>query len=230
MESAIVDQSHSDLLRAKIRLAAPRLDEQLSLFWNHSQFEAVFLQHLIKLYYCVNSSVPLLTSARQRSQELAQSCSVAAALAPYFREHIIEEHDHDVWLLEDIEVLGVSRADVTSRIPPSDVATLIGCQHYYIQHGHPLAMMAYLAVVEGNPPTVEGLDQLLVNTTIPKAALRSFYKHAEIDIGHSEEIWNLIDSLPLQPWHISLLGISAMLATEHIACLMENLLSSFDNE
>jgi hypothetical protein len=222
--------SHSHVLRSKIRLIQPRLQEQQSLFWNHPQFEKIFVRHLTKLYYNVSASIPLLKNARQRAQELSSTCPVAAALEPYFAEHIVEEHNHDQWLLEDLELLGVTRDSIISAIPPTDVALIVGSQYYYINHAHPVAMMAYLAVIEGSPPNVETLNHVVASNSIPKKALRSLYKHAEIDKLHSEELWRLIDDLPLLPWHAALLGTNAFLVIEQIACFHENLFTAFNNE
>ncbi|MDH3440249.1 MAG: hypothetical protein OEM63_05835, partial [Gammaproteobacteria bacterium] len=59
-------------------------------------------------------------------------------------------------------------------------------------------------------------------------ALGSFYKHATIDLHHREDLWNLLDSLPLEPLHSTMLGLNAMLVTEQLACFLENLLAGYE--
>jgi hypothetical protein len=220
--------SNSTVLKAKIRLVEPRLQQAASRFWNHPQIERVFRLHLARLYFTINASKPLLECALARSRELADDCSVAKRLVPYFEKHIIEEAGHDEWILDDLRVLGVSREEVTSRLPPAEAATLAGSQYYYINHVHPLAVVSYQAVVEGSPPRKEFLDGIVARTSIPEAALGSFYKHAEIDVHHGRDLWALLDSLPLQPWHETLLGINAMLVTDQLACFLESLLAKVD--
>lgn len=222
--------ANSELLKSKIDLVDPRLQEQLSLFWEHPRFADVFEQHLYRLYHAVHASVPLMQCAFERSRQLSSDCPVAAALVPYFSDHIEEEKDHDVWLLQDMEVLGVPRDQITEQIPPTVVATLIGTQYYYINHTHPITMIGYLAVVEGNPPRAEVLDQIVATTSIPKNALRSFYKHAEMDIHHSDEVWRLLDDLPLTTWHNTLLGMNAMLVTDQLASMLQDVLAEVDND
>jgi len=222
--------ANSDLLKSKIRLVDPRLQEQLSLFWGHPRFTDVFEQHLYRLYHAVHASVPMMQCALERSRQLASECRVAAELVPYFSEHIEEEKQHDVWLLEDMEVLGLPNDPTAEQIPPTVVATLIGTQYYYINHCHPITMIGYLAVVEGNPPRAEMLDQIVATTSIPKDGLRSFYKHAEMDIHHSEEVWRLLDDLPLSMWHNTLLGINAMLVTDQLANMLEDVFASVNND
>jgi hypothetical protein len=222
--------TNSELLKSKIRLVDPRLQEQLSLFWEHPRFPEVFKQHLQRLYHAVHASVPMMQCALEKSRQLAPNCPIATALVPYFSEHIEEEKQHDVWLLQDMEVLGVPPDQITEQIPPTVVATLIGTQYYYINHTHPITMIGYLAVVEGNPPRAETLDQIVAKTSIPKEALRSFYKHAELDIHHSDELWQLLDDLPLTTWHNTLLGLNVMLVTDQLANMLEELLAEISNE
>lgn len=227
MQEARVLRTHSDILRGKISMVAPRIQEPLSRFWGHPRFEEVYPRHLELLYHSVHASVPLLEAALNRSKQMEQECPVAKAIVPYLVRHIEEERGHDEWLLDDLEVLGQSRDSIKAKIPPTVVATQIGSQYYYINHVHPLAAIAYLAVVEGYPPQRSELDRIMVNTSIPEKAFRSFYKHADIDIFHSQELWDLIDSLPLLPRHTSLLGIDAMLVTEQNASILEYLLQEF---
>lgn len=226
MEAAAARESHSDILRAKIEMAAPRLQEAASKFWSHPRIEEIFPLHLKRMYFNVRASRPLLQAAMRRSRELAAGCAVAKRLVPYFEKHIVEEEGHDEWVLDDLGVLGINRKDVLSGIPPADTATLTGSQYYYIEEVHPVAMTAYQAVVEGSPPRAEFLDEIVARTSIPKEALGSFYKHARIDLHHRADLWATLDSLPLQPWHTALLGINAMLVTEQLACFLDNLLSS----
>jgi hypothetical protein len=221
--------THSALLRAKIELAQPRVQGVAQRFWRHDNVEEVFKRHLQNLYFTVSSSRPLLQHALARSRELPED-AVASALIPYLEEHIEEEDGHDEWVLDDLEVLGVSRETARSRMPPPAVASLTGSQHYYIDTVHPVALTAYQAVVEGNPPRVDFLEGIVARTRIPKAALGSFYKHAEIDKHHGKALWAMLDALPLGERHVALLGMNAMLCCDLIAGLMESTLDALDSE
>ena len=219
--------SHSALLRAKIELVEPRLQSAAQRFWRHPRITEVFTRHLQNLYFTVSSSVPLLEHALRRSKQL-DGDDVARALAPYLEEHIAEETGHEEWVLDDLEVLGVDRINASQRVPPPAVAVLTGSQHYYIDQTHPVALTAYQAVVEGNPPRVEFLDAITSRTGLPREALGSFYKHAEIDKHHGRKLWTLLDELPLTAEHNSLLGMNAMLCSDLIAKLMESTLDAVD--
>jgi len=230
VENSDTRRNHSDLLKIKIDLASPYLHEQSRLFWQHPRFESVFELHLKKLYHCVSSSVPLMEEALRHANQLSDNCRVANLLIPYLEKHIEEETNHDLWLLEDIESLGIRKDLVTAMITPPDVAVLIGSQYYYCSRTHPVALLSYFALVEGYPPKKEFLDEIVENTSIPREALRSFYEHAEMDIHHSEELWSLIESLPLTPGHVELLGINALLCIDKLSEILENSRRHFENE
>lgn len=75
-------------------------------------------------------------------------------LATYLERHVDEERQHDDWLLEDLAELGVAREDVWGRIPSPNIAALVGSQYYWMRHYHPVALLGYIAVLEGRPPSV----------------------------------------------------------------------------
>jgi hypothetical protein len=219
----------SDSLKLKIRLADQQLIEPLSRFRNHPRFALVFRDFLFCLHCSVRASVPLMQTAVQRCGELAADCPVAAALAPYYTKHKEEERHHDEWLLDDMVRLGMDRQDVIARVPSPDVASMIGAQYYWVHHAHPVALLAYLAVVEGNPISVDALDEIVSTTTVPKEALRTFYKHAQLDIHHSAELWEVLDSLPLMRRHVALLGVNAMFVASHMARIIDNVMKPHDS-
>ena len=224
----MIGVSQSEELKLKIQLAESGLTDVAKRFWNHPRLEELFPEYLFKLHCSIRTSVPLMETALERSRSRADDCAVAARLVPYFAQHIREEAHHDEWLLDDMELLGMDRQRVLSRVPAADVAAMIGAQYYWINHAHPVALLAYLAVVEGDPITVEALDGIVARTAIPQEGLRTFYKHAHLDIKHGADIWLLIDELPLERYHVALLGVSAMLNIHQITRMIENVVGPAD--
>ena len=214
----------SETLKLKIRVAEQPLIAQLSGFRCHPRFADVFSELLFCLHCSVRASIPLIQSALDSSSTLSDTCPVAAALVSYYEQHIQEEMHHDEWLLDDMESLGMRRDEVLARVPPAEVASMVGSQYYWIKHVHPVALMGYLAVIEGRPNNVESLDEIVANTAVPRDALRSFYKHAWLDVHHSAEIWQLLDTLPLTPSHVALLGLNGMLVVNHLTRIIDSLL------
>jgi hypothetical protein len=124
--------------------------------------------------------------------------SLAAALVRYFHAHAREERDHDRWLLEDLERVGVKRQWVLSTRPLQSVAELVGSQYYWINHFHPVCLLGYIAVLEGYPPEYKDIIKLTAQTGLPTEAFRTLAEHSSLDKHHIEDFWTLLDSLPLE--------------------------------
>ena len=160
--------------------------------------------------------MPLTEAALRRSEELAGDDPPAEPLASYLVEHIEEELHHDETLLGDLEVLRIDRPSVIERMPPPDVAALVGQQYYWILHFHPIAFLGYVAVMEGYPPTPELIETLIARTGFPREAFRTYVEHGELDPGHRDHLDRTVDSLPLDERHEAALGLSAI-ATARMA-------------
>jgi hypothetical protein len=214
--------THSEHLGLEISLVEARLDRSCRAFMVHPSLRELFPEYLFRLYCAVRAIVPLMETALARATAMAGSCPVAAALVPYLTQHIAEETGHDEWLLEDMQHLGMSRSEVLSRPPARTVAALVGAQYYWVLHAHPVAFLGYATVVEGTPVRVETLENL-VQAGIPRAALRTLYLHAELDIGHGAEAAQFLDSLPLTAEHSRLIGLSALHSIEQLSLVIEEL-------
>jgi hypothetical protein len=215
--------SHSEQLGLKLSLVESRLDRSCGAFLAHPELRRLFPEYLFRLYCAVRAIVPLMEAARRRAREMSDSCPVAARLVPYLAEHIEEEAGHDEWLLEDMEVLGLSRSEVLSRPPALSVVALIGSQYYWALHVHPVALLGYVTVVEGTPVRVETLDRLVADVGIPPEALRTLYLHAELDIDHGAHAGGFLDSLPLTAQQARLVGLSAMQSVEQLSVVLDEL-------
>ena len=215
---------NSARLRLTIRLAEPPLNYLSQRFWTHPRLEDIFPEYLFSLYSSMRATVPLLEAAAGRARAMADTDPVAAALVPYLVQHAREELHHDDWLLEDMELLGIHRSAVQARHPPADVAQMIGAQYYWLFHDHPVAPLGCFAVLEGSPPEAELLHAVAARTGLPKAALRTLYKHAQLDPRHRDDLDEVIDNLPLLPEHSALLGISALHSMDQLSGILERLL------
>jgi hypothetical protein len=211
-------------LRLTIRLAAPRIDHLSRRFWTHPHLRELFPEYLLTLYASMRATVPLLDIAAERARAMASDDPVAAALAPYFVHHAHEELHHDDWLLQDMELLGIEGSVARSRRAPADVAEMIGAQYYLLQFSHPVSLLGCFAVLEGSPPEIDVLDQVAARTRLPKAALRTLYKHAQLDPHHRDDLDDLVNSLPLSPEHSALMGLSALHTIDKLGGILERLL------
>jgi len=215
----------SESLKLKIWLAEPRLVEVVGRFWTHPRLSELFPEYLFRLFCSMRATVPLMAVARDRARGLARDCPVAAGLVPYFTVHMEEELHHDEWMLEDMETLGLRRSEILSRTADPGMAELIGTLYYWVLYAHPVALLAYFAVSEGCPMSARVLDRVAVRQGVPKECMRTLYKHAELDVGHGDEVYHLLDSLPISPSHDTLLGITAITFIGQLSRIVEGLLA-----
>jgi len=177
---------NGELLRAKIRLAAGALRPAIDAFWDHPRLPEMFPDFLVAIYGSVRATIPLMEAASSTSLRLDDP--VAASLPGYFQKHAQEEINHDEWLLRDLEVMGFARDDETSRLPHPVISEMVGAQYYWIFHSHPVALLGFFAVLEGNPPQNEDLSAVQARTGLPSEAFRMLRDHAEIDDRHARAV------------------------------------------
>jgi len=202
--------SSSAALRRKIALVRPPLVAAQRRLDQHPEPGAAWIAFLRALYGSIRASVPLLETALDRAHDLSHADPLAAGLVDYLRTHAEEERGHDEWLLQDLQSVGVDSAELLSRPPSGAVAALVGAQYYWVLHYHPVCVLGYLMVLEGNPPNRRRLQNLQSRSGLPVSAFRTMLEHADLDIDHAAELDDLLDQLPLSPRHDEALGLSAI--------------------
>ncbi len=175
----------------------------------------------------VRTATPLMEAALDRARVLARDDAVAAALIPYLEHHAPEEAGHERWIIEDLRALGADPDEPGRRMPPATVATLVGAQHYWLRHHHPVALLGHMAVIEGHPPQPGFADRLRRATGLPADAFRTIARHEQLDTGHARELDETIDSLPLRPEHETIMGISALHTIESAVAVFDELSARF---
>ena len=213
----------SPVLRRKIALALPPLVAAQRRLDQYPNPAAAWIAFLGVLYGSLRASVPLLETARDRARELSAADPLAAGLVDYLRRHAEEERGHDEWLLQDLQSVGVASAELLGRPPSGAVAALVGAQYYWVLHYHPVSILGYLMVIEGNPPNRRGLQDFQSRSGLPPSAFRTMLEHADLDIGHAAELDDLLDRLPLSPSHNEALGLSAISTVAGLTRLLKDL-------
>ena len=216
----------SALLRRKISLVIPAFVRVGDRLVAHPRVRELYPEYLFTSHCVIRASVPLMETARDVAA--ARADPVSAALAPYLAHHVPEELDHDEWLLGDLEGLGYDRAVLLARPPSPAVASLVGAQYYWIHHFHPVALLGYIGLLEGYPPSLELIDTLQRRTGYDRAAFRTMIAHAELDPGHGAELDELLDTLPLTPEQSAVIGLSAMHTVDLYTRAIEELLEEFE--
>ncbi len=222
--------SASLVLKTKIGLAHGTVGGVHGLLWEREDAADLFPALLLATYDLARASIPLMETARSRCESMVEATgdAVAAGLIPFLVRHIEEERDHDAWLLEDLGRLGVPPSRVLDRVPSPVAARLVGSQYYWILHDHPVALVGYMAALEGGVVTEEFLEDFVARTGLDPAGVRTLVLHARIDPLHEADLDDLVDRLPLAPRHVSLLGTSALDTVFLLAELTREVLDSAD--
>jgi hypothetical protein len=201
-------------------LVLPGLEWAGRSLLHHPDIRAVYPRYLAAFHGVVRASVPLMQAALDRSVGMTNSDKVASGLVGYLREHIPEEMQHDEWVLQDLSVLGIESAAVVADPPSPVVAQLVGAQYYWIFHYHPLALLGYMTLLEGYPPSEADVDGLIQRSGYPREAFRTLLHHADLDPGHASELWTAINALPLSADQEAVMGLSAISAAHLLTQLL----------
>jgi hypothetical protein len=200
----------SERLREQLELAMPAVRASSERIWKSPSVHELYPVWLGAMHGIARATVPLMEAACARATELGPVDRVAARLAPYLRRHGPEVAGLDRWLLEDLAEADGLPDEVLQRTPSRRIAALAGAQYYWIRHQHPVGLLGHLAFVEGDPPEPGLSERLRAATGYPPAAFRSIRRRERLDVRHREELYEVIDSLPLEPEHETLLGVSAL--------------------
>lgn len=156
-------------------------------------FRKRFIDHLFLMHGITRASVPLMRTAHKKCVQLSDRDYLD--LERYYLKHIDEEKDHDEWLLTDLQTIGVERDRVLSKRPIQAIAELVGSQYYWIEHWHPVTLLGYISVMEGFPPSIQYIENLIVKTGLCREAFSTMIKHSVLDLKHREDLDVLIDRL-----------------------------------
>ncbi|MFD6936111.1 iron-containing redox enzyme family protein [Streptomyces goshikiensis] len=203
-------------LRTKLTPTTTVLRAATAALWRPEGLRQRYLRYLAAMHPLVRASVPLLERAAERCAGLDDPG--ARSLAAYYTRHAEEERDHDTWLLEDLAAAGAGPA----AVPHPVVVELAGAQYYRIEHEHPVTLLGYMAVLEGNAPGPRLADRLAEATGLPDGAFRTVREHAELDAGHLDDLHRVLDELAPAPARQTAVSVSAL----HTANLLTRLFLS----
>jgi hypothetical protein len=184
-------------IRSELAATVGPLTAACTALVEHRRLRELWPEYLVLQHQIIRATVPLTRVSLETTRAVPQADRLREPLAEYLEEHVDEELGHDDGLLDDLESLGLARAEVLARMPSAEVAELVGAQYYWIHHHHPAAFLGYVALMEGYPPTPELIETLAARTGYPPEAFRTFDQHAELDPGHKDHLDRTLDALPL---------------------------------
>jgi hypothetical protein len=199
-------------LRRKLDFVLPALERPGRLLYEHPRAGELYPRYLAVSAYLALATVPLLEAALDRARACAAEDAVAAGLAEYLERHIPEEmHGEEPGrdVLRDLNALAVDTAALRARPLPPKIAAVVGTHAFWIWHAHPVAILGFLEI-EAYHPDRASIERLIEKTGLPRDGFRQLLLHAELDVEHAAELHGVLDSLPLEPWHEQLIGLSAL--------------------
>ena len=208
-------------VRRRIALATPALAGPYGRLHQSPDLASRYADYLVFLHTVFRASVPLMVDAAAQVATMAAD-PLAAGLRSYYERHIPEEEGHDEWLLEDLGILGRGRDEVLGSVPSAHVAAAVGAQYYWIRHHHPVALLGYIAVLEGHPPTMARVREWTERTGLPEEAFRTLEQHAVADPTHNEELDALLDELPLSETHLTCVCVSGMATAAYLGQALDD--------
>ncbi len=190
--------THSQQLRVMMRLMFPSMTEAITAIEEHQEIAAIYQEYLFLMHNFVRASVPLMQAAYQQvKRETPKQDLLYSLLLNYLEHQIEEENNHDQWILEDLEILGINRQQLLNRIPHYKVAEIVGMQYYWIYHFHPVVLLGYIAVMEGQPPSMQMIERMIAKTGYPREAFRTLIYHSQVDTEHQKDLDILLDKINL---------------------------------
>jgi hypothetical protein len=148
---------------------------------------SVFLHNLLFNYDLMVASETLVEEAINKLDK--PTTEFERELKEYYINHLEEERGHEKWLKEDLEGYGASVEGVSYI-----AAACAGMQYYLIKHSHPVALLGYMAVLEGYPMENKNLE--LLESKYGKELLRTIRYHALHDVEHKKDLVKILTKVP----------------------------------
>ncbi len=145
---------------------------------------STFVNNLVYVCQIIKASEGLLITAIDELKKI--DGDFEDELRKYYESHLEEERGHYEWLIDD---LSLESMDLNWRS-----VEMAGVQYYLIKHIHPVALLGYMAVLEGDPFPLKLVDEL--ETLHGGKLCRTLRYHAENDINHSKDLLKIIQLVP----------------------------------
>lgn len=147
---------------------------------------------LLELYHVVWHFNPTCAAACSRIPDAQRQVRY------FLYEHMMEEKGHEEWVLNDLEVVGVSTSRALAYRPSANLLALTGFNYWSADRGHPCAVlgMVYalevIASVYGGPISAAIKDSLLLEGD---RGISFIFSHATLDAEHMAELRVLLNTL-----------------------------------
>jgi pyrroloquinoline quinone (PQQ) biosynthesis protein C len=147
---------------------------------------------LLDLYHIVWHFNPICAAAASRMPDEHREVRY------YLYEHMQEEAGHELWVLNDLEAIGVPRSDATAYRPSPEVMGFIGFNYWTADRRNPCGVlgMVYalevIASVYGGPITAAIKESLLLDED---RGITFISSHATLDAEHMARLRGVLNPI-----------------------------------
>ncbi|RKN43944.1 hypothetical protein D7294_09670 [Streptomyces hoynatensis] len=176
---------------ALLDLLAPGLARAAGPMWRAVVTPAAYRLWLATTHDLTRATTGLLEEAAERS-----ACLGEAGLAAWFAGQLDEERGHGSWVAADYAAAGGDPGTLAERVPCPATARLVGAQHYYLRHAHPVALLGHIALLERHRPGRTLAAALARQTGLPPGAFRTLTGHVAPPAGRRAALEALLARPP----------------------------------
>ena len=151
---------------------------------------------LLELYHVVWQFNPVCAAATSRMGDPAHE--ELQPVRHFLYEHMHEEMGHENWVLNDLEAVGVTRADARAHGPGVHTLALNGYNYWAADRRHPCSVLGMLYALEviasvyGGPFADAIRESLLLEGDQGVSFIAS---HASLDAQHMAELRTILNQL-----------------------------------
>jgi len=151
---------------------------------------------LLELFHVVWHFNPVCAAAAARLGQPGHDPD--AALRYFLYEHMHEESGHEEWVLNDLEAVGVNRAQARAHAPGAHTLALVGYNHWSAAQRHPASALGMLYALEviasvyGGPFANAIRESLLLEGEQGVSFISS---HATLDSQHMAELRQVLNRI-----------------------------------
>ena len=186
----------------------------------HPHAADIYPRYLAAGYHVTCAMLELMEAALERARELDDDLS--KGLARYLDRHLVEETHHEDpggAVLDDLRALGEDPDRLVAEASTDKIQALVDTERARIRDDHPVAILGFLEL-EACHTRRDAVERLIAATGLPREGFRQLLLHSRLDAVHAAELHDLLDSLPLEPRHERLIGLSALATVGTVADLL----------
>lgn len=185
----------------------------------HGLTLARYRRLLIELYHIVWHFNPLCAAAASRMPDAERDVRY------FLYEHMHEESGHEQWVLNDLEAMGVSRAEATASKPGIYTSTLCGYNYWSADRGNPCSVLGMMYTLEVIASVYGGAFSAAIREALlleGDQGVSFVSSHATMDAQHMIELRQVLNTVAAPESRAAVVA-STMVNFHHFTRMFESL-------